>query len=337
MSTSPDSTSGLELRVYEAFSGNNSGTYALLGHFEAEGASEALRDELATVLAEQARWLETHGSDGTSAPTPLATFLRERGIPTDERTGTDDDWPGYGPEPVVYATKRSLLVHVPYTVTFPREMGALVAHTGGRVAVELDHAHEPICVVHDVWMQGGWTDAKKSEAAKAIERLEHALEDGALADVHTNDDGEVRRGPLVRAGFWPGQVQVLQTPYDLVAGVRAFDALAQSLGLETRLSLFELPHGTPRHDPLEAFRPKRVEGSHQVILWEVGDAPVAVLRIVRASTGLPLAEASELVARAPVELVTGVAERTAKTIATELTDAGATAEVVALDELTRGR
>lgn len=64
-----------------------------------------------------------------------------------------------------------------------------------------------------------------------------------------------------------------------------------------------------------------------VVLKSAGDAKVNVIKVVRAITGLGLKEAKDLVDGAPKPVKEGVNKADADSIAKQLTDAGATAEI----------
>ena len=64
-----------------------------------------------------------------------------------------------------------------------------------------------------------------------------------------------------------------------------------------------------------------------VVLKAAGDAKVNVIKVVRAITGLGLKEAKDLVDGAPKPVKEGVNKADADSIAKQLTEAGATAEI----------
>ena len=64
-----------------------------------------------------------------------------------------------------------------------------------------------------------------------------------------------------------------------------------------------------------------------VVLKEVGGNKIAVIKVVRAATGLGLKEAKELVDNAPKAVKEGISKEDAEKLAAELKEAGATAEV----------
>ena len=64
-----------------------------------------------------------------------------------------------------------------------------------------------------------------------------------------------------------------------------------------------------------------------VVLKEVGSNKIAVIKVVRAATGLGLKEAKEIVDNAPKTLKEGISKEDAEKLAEELKGAGAVAEV----------
>lgn len=64
-----------------------------------------------------------------------------------------------------------------------------------------------------------------------------------------------------------------------------------------------------------------------VILKEVGGNKIAVIKVVRAATGLGLKEAKELVDNAPKAVKEAISKEDAEKLAADLKEAGATAEV----------
>ena len=68
--------------------------------------------------------------------------------------------------------------------------------------------------------------------------------------------------------------------------------------------------------------------SFDVMLKDIGDQKIKVIKAVRAMTNLGLKEAKDLVERAPKAVKEGVAKEEAEEALKELTEAGATAEIV---------
>lgn len=73
----------------------------------------------------------------------------------------------------------------------------------------------------------------------------------------------------------------------------------------------------------EAAAPKNVT----VMLTSFGDAKVAVIKVVKAITGLGLVDAKKLVDNLPAEIKKDVPAEEAENIKKQLTDAGATVEL----------
>ena len=64
-----------------------------------------------------------------------------------------------------------------------------------------------------------------------------------------------------------------------------------------------------------------------MVLKELGANKIAVIKVVRAATGLGLKEAKEIVDNAPKALKEGISKEDAEKLAEELKAAGAVAEV----------
>jgi hypothetical protein len=315
----------MRIRILRAFSGNNSGSYVLVGTFREAKAAEALASELQRVFEAHGKWLETQGSLRADT-SPLHEYATDQGLNTSTDVGTGDEWPTYGTTPTALHVDGQVLVFVDYSVTFPSFVGELVYKRGGRVSVELDHSHEPIVLSHTIWKHEGWNAPE--DAQRAVDAFRADVEDGALAELYVDPSGKLpSRPPILANGFWSGNVQLVHAPHDVGDGVRAVAALAGKHGLRTRFSLFETPvHGA---DPLGGYRRfESAAGAHQAVLWKAGPDVAATVRAVRGATGLGVAEATELVARAPIEVIVGVSEREALAARDALVLAGADAEVL---------
>ena len=79
--------------------------------------------------------------------------------------------------------------------------------------------------------------------------------------------------------------------------------------------------------PAAAAEPVEEKTEFDVVLKECGANKIAVIKVVRALTGLGLKEAKELVDGAPKNLKEGVSKDEAEKIAAELKEAGAEVEV----------
>ena len=80
--------------------------------------------------------------------------------------------------------------------------------------------------------------------------------------------------------------------------------------------------------PAAAAAPVEEEKTEfDVVLKEVGATKLAVIKVVRAATGLGLKEAKEIVDNVPKALKEGISKEDAEKLAEELKGAGAVAEV----------
>ena len=134
----------MRIRIFSAFASNNSGSYTIVGRF----ADEATAAEVARIAREASdahdAWHSVNEWDD-AGPAPLDDFVRAHGL-REARHGRGDEWPCHGAKPSAVAVGRQVMVHAPYTVTLPPVFGELFYAMGGRVEVELDHAHDPIAV-----------------------------------------------------------------------------------------------------------------------------------------------------------------------------------------------
>ena len=324
----------MRIRIVHGFSGNNSGAYVLVGSFREASTVPALAAELRDVFDAHARWLETETGKRADV-SPLHAYASAQGLVTEPQVGSNDDWPTYGTTPRVEHTVDQLLVFVDYSVTFPRFLGELVYRRGGRVSVELNHSHEVVVVSHTIWLHEGWNDQPR--AARLVGEFRAAVENGALAPLYRDHEGkDPQLGPILASGFWPGNLELVHTPRDVAEGVRVVAALAAEHGLSMRFSLFESPLHVA--DPIRGYRSlDRGGGDHQLILWKPGAALADTVRVVRGASGLTLAEASEMVARAPVEVLLNVSEEDAHAWREALVAVGADAEVLGPQHFRRAR
>lgn len=323
----------MKVRVYQAFASNNSGSYVLLGSFASATVATGVKDELEKIFAEHHAWLsdpnEKGGRRWSEASSPLHAWAKGEGLTTTPSDGAGDDWPQYGDPPVVVTSDDQLLVYVGYTVTFPRLVGELVFKRGGRIAVELDHSHEPIVLTHEIFMEKGWE--QQDEAARRIAAFRAAVDGGALATLHRREArsgrDDSRTASILRGGFWPGQIVLVHAPYDVAEGLVAVDALVAEHQLRSRVALFESPLHHP--DPVRAYKNlDPLAGGFDVILWRAGPDLVATQRAVRTALGLELPAIAELVTKAPIELVRDVGEPDAERVRSLVAESGAEVELV---------
>jgi ribosomal protein L7/L12 len=278
---------------------------------------------LRDVCAEQEAWLEAHPNDETSER-PLDALSRAHGL-SEERPGRDDDWPLYGEGPRVVALAHQVIVHVPYTATMPRLFGELFFKHGGRVEIELDHAHEDLAVEFSFSSLG--SRLVDAEERKRTDALERAL--GAVLPTLTSRGEHDKRPPIppaFHAEFWKTR-QVTAVFSDVVAGVEAVRAAAVEQGFQIRVRVSECPHGIT--DPLANLRATtRPAGIARVIVWSIGAERVRAMKALREVMGTELGAAKDVLEQVPVEVLVDVEQAYAERAAKLLRDAGCDAEAV---------
>ncbi|MCX4239411.1 ribosomal protein L7/L12 [Paraliomyxa miuraensis] len=309
----------MRIRLWNAFASNNSGSYTIVGRFREATQAEATAALLRPVLAEHSQWRD---GPGEGEP-PLHRFLAERGLTLDDEVGLSDDWPQDEPPPQVVAIGHQVLVHCDYTVTMPRFIGELFYAEGGRVEVELDHAHHATVVLLDLWIP--WQEAhdKPEESREAMAQLMERLWLGPLS-THTSE----RVPAACRPTEWGVGMELGVVFEDLVAGVAEVQALVAENPAQVRVRVFEATD--EGSDPLAFLRGQRstVPGEHQVILWQAGPDRATTLRAIRQVIGQGLGEARALLDDLPAELLTSANRHDAEEALRVLTEAGATAEVL---------
>jgi len=219
-----------------------------------------------------------------------------------------------------------VVVHAPYTVTLPTVFGELFYARGGRVDVEIDHAHEPLAVEF-TWHPKGmnYGDPRVEPALDAFEALVRPELDALVARPEYDKRPPV--APAWHRGFW-GQRHLSVVFADLIAGVKAVQAIADACGMNLSLRLTECPDEV--EDPFALLRlPKASHGLHRVILWSEGPRRVAAMKALREVMACGLDEAKAALERLPGEVLVDVSEREAESAATVLRGAGCDAEVVA--------
>src|SRR5690606_9863092 len=180
----------------------------------------------------------------------LARFAAAQGLSTTQGVGEGSDWPEHGPAPQVLADGTQVVLYVDYTVTMPPLFGELMYRRGGRVDVELEHSHEPLVWVHEVW----WPWRGRDEAvvrAGRVRLLDALVDEGgpmstevAISTPASWSDGGDAFGhaDLSLAAVW-------SEPMVAIPQVRA---AIEAVGASSRLRVME---STSSHDPAGLFRP----------------------------------------------------------------------------------
>ena len=100
--------------------------------------------------------------------------------------------------------------------------------------------------------------------------------------------------------------------------------------LEERFGISAMPMAAPmpaQPQAAQEAKPAEEKTEFNVILSNVGDKKIQVIKVVRSITGLGLKEAKDLVESAPKPVKEGVSKEEAEKIKKELEEAGATVEI----------
>lgn len=315
----------MRIRIYRAFASNNSGSYTLLGSFSTPAAAEHVAAELQALCDAHDDWIEAtpYPYEGQA---PLDTFVQANGLSAAEPPGRSDEWPEHGPKPAVVAAGHQVLFHVPYTVTMPPLFGEVLYKRGGRVELELNHAHHDLAV--DLGYYPSDTELPAPAKAAALDAFETLLRAELPAlSARPENDSRPAIAPVFHRGTWGLRQLSLVLP-DLVAGVRHVRALADAAAMNLHVRVWECPGDS--EDPFAALRAQpRPWGRFRVILWQVGSDRIAAMKAVRDALACGLSEAKEALAELPREVLVDVSEQVARDAALRLTEAGCDAEVVA--------
>jgi hypothetical protein len=312
----------MRIYLFQAFASNNSGSYTIVGTFQDAATAEEVARLVAEVSAAHDAWHDAHGWD-VDGSSPLDELVKREGLRAD-KPGRGDEWPEYGEAPKVVVTGQQVLVHAAYTATLTSVFGELFYAKGGRVQVEIDHAHGDIAVEFTYWIPSDrYDDPENQPKLDAFEaRLAEELPAWTARDEYD------KRRPIEPAwyrGHW--RARYLAVVFrDLVEGVQGVRRIAEEMGVALHLKVWECPGDVP--DPFAMLRASLIPvGRARIILWQVGDR-IAAMKALRASLGCGLDEAKEALADLPRELLIDVDVAYAKKAVEELVRSGCDAEVV---------
>jgi len=233
----------MKIRVWSAFASNNSGSYTIVGVFRDAAVAAEVAREIAAVCEAHTAWHADHAYDDATT-SPLHAFIVERGLRWEDGRGGGDEWPEHGDPPTCAVIGHRVVVHAPYTVTVPPTFGELFYARGGRVEIELDHAHEPLVAEVGIgWTYG--TDAElvaRERAAVQAEIASDASVQEALEREGVAPDGPPLPGALRFRGprHWMEPALTVGARFrDLVGGARAIAAIADRHGAYHSLRVFE--------------------------------------------------------------------------------------------------
>lgn len=324
----------MKVRVWNAFASNNSGSYTIVGSFPNEDLATEVAEELATLMKAHTEWLEadSSGAGKNATESPLSKFIQQHNLRS-SRTDFFDDWPQYSDDntPKVVAVDAKVIIHHEYTVTLPREFGEYFFVRGGRVEHELDHAHNLIIALCEVWML--WSDR---DGKNMPEKIQAVVEDLCEAD------GEFLKAVSMRSRFAPAwrdgdglhepDLVVGAVFDDLIAGFAAVNRVARKHGFRTFAKVFE---AVGESDPLAILRPtspRPLRGLYAVRLEEKGFTPDEVVKVLEYALSVNRESARKTLDSAPVTILEGILPEQADEVAGWLRNSGAKAAVFPLDK-----
>ena len=236
----------MQIRIWNAYASNNSGSYTLVGSFPSEDEAAKVAAELTPVLQAHTEWIHSEAK----APSPLSLLVSKVGIDWEANRGSDE-WPLYGgtDTPAVLALGHQVLIHHDYTVTLPEALGHYFYRRGGAVDLRLDHTHDVLVALFEIWWP--WdSDAQEQKPMHcAAIAAELARRDGAFHKLLSDKvnpawriDPEDSEHPLILGAVFT----------DLVAGCEAVRQILLPHGCGFRLKIFERLPG--QRDPLAFLR-----------------------------------------------------------------------------------
>lgn len=241
----------MKIRIWNAFASNNSGSYTIVGAFDSPERAVAVAAVVREMVEKHSAWLEQgRAGDLGDEDSPLAAFARLHGLTWEKGRGTCDDWPEHGETnvPEVVAHGHQVLVHVDYTVSMPPTIGEFFYKRGGRVAIELNHAHGPIVATVTAWWP--WKDRDQKKVDEAVI---------GVVDELTGEGGALLRlaSPWHPAAWSPnpefeGDLTLACVFDDLCAGYREVGDVILRHGGSVQLQVAELHRGM---EPFAALRP----------------------------------------------------------------------------------
>ena len=238
----------MRVRIWNAFASNNSGSYSIVGSFPSPEIADQVAAELLPVIRAHSEWWESREGRAArklgGAGSPLGRWAMENKL----RWNGDDreDWPEYKGDnvPSVVAAGARVLIHEDYTISLPSAFGEFFFRRGGRVDIELNHAHNPLVVVLHYWVR--WDDPEKEARELAMVELLDSLERELRPHLRKGTNLIIRDAP-----HDPG-IEVAAAFFDLVEGVAAARDLARSARVSIALQLEESP--SAGRDPLAHLR-----------------------------------------------------------------------------------
>jgi hypothetical protein len=239
----------MQIRIWNAFASNNSGSYTIVGAFRTREDAAGAAAELQQALIAEAAW-----RDGTppAGESPLAALAAKYSLP--HRANEFDEWPHYGGAeyPRVAVLGRQVLVHHEYTVTLPTMLGHYIYARGGVVQTLLNHTHDPLICLVEAWWP--WQERERTP-----ERARNALAVLTAPDGPVATSAQALIPPLWFSGqeFGAPEFTVAAVFRDLIEGVAATTAPIVQNGGRVTVKILEAIQHREGDDPLAFLRSVR--------------------------------------------------------------------------------
>ncbi len=234
----------MKIKIWNAFASNNSGSYTIVGSFSNKELASEIALELKDLMQAHTDWLEDSKS---IAPSPLHTFVEQKNLTPDPEIGTSDNWPEYSRNisPQVMAIDYQVVIHHHYTVTLPALFGEYFYARGGRVETELNHAHNSVIGIFNIYQecQGHWKPGVSAKLAALLAELQsNGSPFSASNRAISWEAGKMENFDLTIAAVFD----------DLLEGFTVINKAVQAQDLTMNLQIME---AFTKDDPLGFFRP----------------------------------------------------------------------------------
>lgn len=214
-------------------------------------------------------------------PSPLAEFARSAGLHGDDHDGMNEAWPEYDESdwPDVCSTGHQVFVHAGYTVSMPRTFGAYFYARGGRVSVELIHAHHPI--ICEFCVHWPWDETGRARVAPAVQSI--------IAELTAADGPLCTRVGLGERPAWRTRCREFECDLtiavvfdEIVEGFAEIDSIVRKHGGKACVSVREAVPGSDCLADMRPCSPGLAQGFWDIELVAVGPRAIDLEECIRA-------------------------------------------------------
>jgi hypothetical protein len=317
----------MRIRIWNAFASNNSGSYTIVGSFPTRELASEIAAELAELMSAHTAWLEVETGKRRyplEGESPLQAFVKKHDLTWHANMGATDDWPRYGGQdgnvPKAFAVGHEVVIHHDFTVTMPRVFGEYFYARGGRVSLELDHAHHPIVGLVELWVPSEEREGVDIPAKVSAILEELNADDGPLV---THVPHWHQPAWQVEERFGEFDLTVGAVFDDLLRGFTAVERIAAAHGLRAQVRLFE---AFGKADSLAFLRPSWPPLRRRLcsVVLEAAGKPAPLRDALEVLLHDDDAAVTKVLASVPVTVMSGLVRARAEKAAALLREAGAT-------------